>query len=75
MIVDTGMYYAAIVVLAASLCLNIIQAGLVIRWRQRADQYKSLWKDAKRPIKPFDYEDVREYRSPSIHHEYLEGLD
>ena len=74
MIVDLGIYYFAIILLAASLVANIILAGLMVRWMRYAEQYKGLWKDATRPIKPYDY-DPYEKQQRSIQYEYLEGLD
>lgn len=72
MYVDTGMYYLALVILAASLVMNIIMAGLVVRWKAYYEQYKGLWKEAVTRIDPCNPY-VKQERS--IHYEYLEGLD
>ena len=72
MIVDTGMYYAAIICLAISLVANIILSGLMVRWMRYAQQYKGLWKEATMKIIPCDPYD--KYKD-NITYEYLEGLD
>lgn len=75
MIVDIGMYYFFIVVLAISLVANIIMAGLLVRWIDYAKQYKGMWKDAIRPIKPLEWKDPYEDQKRSIQYEYFEGMD
>lgn len=72
MIVDTGMYYLALVILAASLVMNIIMAGLVTRWKAYYEQYKGLWKEAVTRIDPCN---PYEKQERSIRREYFEGLD
>ena len=72
MIVDLGMYYFFIVVLAVSLVANIILSGLLVRWMRYAEQYKGLWKEASARIIPYD---PYEKQKAAIQYEYLEGLD
>ena len=72
MIVDTGMYYLALVILAASLVANVIMAGLMVRWKAYYEQYKGLWKDAVTRIDPCN---PYKKQQRSIQYEYFEGLD
>ena len=72
MIVDLGMYYLFIVILAVSLVANILLSGLMVRWMRYAEQYKGLWKEASTRIIPYD---PYEKQEKAIHYEYLEGLD
>lgn len=73
-LVDLGMYYFAIVLMAVLLIAVIILTSLLVRWIRYAQQYKGLWKEATTKIRPIEY-DPYEKQKRSIHYEYLEGLD